>query len=278
MSWRSYILFFLTFIFLFSCEKEWEVDKEERKKLVVNAILSANDTIRVQLSKARNVFNPNDKIDWIRNAEVNIYKSDGKIQYPLNYKKEGVYCADIVAEAGENYELEVIHPEYKDIIAQAKVPHQKVAILKHLGSDNNKDIFDLEIPDQKANEYYMWEMFAEKTNTTKYFRIKSTDRRVDNILSENASNQSRIFFKGCVNKNLDSCNSIKFEAENDGNHTAPKVRLITMNLDMYKYYKSLELYRNSKNKYVRPIEIYSNIDEGLGIFGAINQSIIAVSR
>ena len=63
----------------------------------------------------------------------------------------------------------------------------------------------------------------------------------------------------------------------DENIHSLEIHLITVNEEMYKYYRSLELYKNATRTYIDPVEIYSNVENGLGIFGAISHSVIPVS-
>lgn len=275
----SYISFFLAITIAFSsCEKAFNLDSSAQKKVVVNSILEINDTIRVQLSLSRNILVKGDSIDWIRNADVYLKCGTNNFQEKLSYSKNGVYKSKHLGQYSEAYELEVLYDEQR-ILAYAVMPSETKGTVKYKEFDNETEIqsyLELEIPERDDEKYYIWEMYGEdNSNVT----ITSLDKKTETILPDQTQSRDKIFLPGSINE-IGAPYSTSFIAEdnNETNILKSTVRLLTVNKDMYEYLKSLELYKNSGNNYLEPIEIYSNIENGIGIFGAYTESVIQVSQ
>ena len=144
-------------------------------------------------------------------------------------------------------------------------------------NDQSQSFFELEIENETEDNFYIWEMFYE-TEAQQKISITSLDNKTDNILPDETQTREKIFMSA---KKVDAqvLNS-SFVAEdlNPENASQVKVRLFSVNEDMYNYYKSLELYKNSVNNYIEPVEIFSNVNNGLGIFGAYSESVIELTQ
>lgn len=275
-----HILFFLLIIILnSSCEKSLQIDQFEETKLVVNAILEVDKKIQINLTRTRNILDPKDSIDWVRNADVYLRIDGNSYSEKLVYDSIGNYTSELTAEYSRIYELEIEHPEYPDVYAQAHMPSKPLGFVKFLqnsGITQSGSTFELEITNNRNSQYYIWEMFTDKTGST--FNISSQDKKTDNILPDETLTRDKIFF-----------DATQFESDILNSHftaydfdeqdlSVTKVRLITVNSDMYQYYRSLELYNNSSINPIEPIEIFSNVENGLGVFGAIAETVISIDQ
>jgi hypothetical protein len=265
---------------LTSCDKPLSVDSKSNQKLVMNGILRVDDTIQVEISKTRDLFDDEDAIDWVRNADVYLHLEENTLPIQMEYKSKGIYSSKAVAEYGKKYCIEVVHNTFDNISASADMPDVTLGKVIYVGNTENQQNFELNITNQNSDNFYIWEMIERNSEgVTTNIEIFSGDSRTDNILPEETQVQRRIFLKGVQSDSFDGINS-SFSASglSVDQFENTEVRLITVNQDMYKYFRSLELYKNSKNNFVKPIEIYSNVDKGLGIFGAISENIIPVTE
>lgn len=264
----------------FSCEKDLVISGQYEEKLVLNGLAEIDKPISIELSKSKNMLDKNDKIDWIRNADVYLTCGNNTYQEQLTYDSSGVYKSTHLAKYSESYKLEVVHPTYKEVFATGRMPDEPQAIVKYIDRvpGENKSVFNLEIKNKNEDQFYIWEMIYDnqEVEEEKNVSIVSTDNKTDNILPDVTQVQSKIFLEGssAQTENISSSFIADDIEEEDISHTT--VRLFTMNKDMYNYYRSLELYKNAQASFVEPIEIYSNVENGLGIFGAISEAVIII--
>lgn len=279
VSTTFFLLVILSSCFV-SCEEELVVKHTQDTKIVVNAILEVDQPIKVEVSKTRNILDQDDAIDWIRNADVYLRGSGNLYDEQLVYEGNGIFASQQIGKYSEVYDLEISHPSYEDVSATAAMPDKAKGQLRRIiieEANLSQSFFELEIENETIDNYYIWEMFYE-TETQQKVSITSLDNKTDNILPDETQSREKIFMNA-AKVNAQVLNS-SFVAENLGpeNELQVKVRLFSVNEDMYNYYKSLELYKNSVNNYIEPVEIFSNINNGLGIFGAYSESVIDLSQ
>lgn len=263
-----------------SCDEQLFVDSEALPKLVLNGLLTIDDTIKVELSKTRDLFNEDDEIDWVRNADVYLKCDENKLAELLVYKGNGIYAsATKVAQSGSTYSIEVEHAVYENIYATAEMPEPIIGEVLYVGSEDDKQNFELNISNGKSNNYFIWEMIQKKDDGAQSnIEITSSDSNTDNILPDETQVQEKIFLEGIANIQIDDISSgFSTSGLDDGQLPEIEIHLNTVNEDMYKYYRSLELYKNSSKKFINPVEIYSNVENGLGIFGAVSYNVIPVT-
>jgi len=264
---------------LSSCDKALKVDVKSKEKLVLNAILKVDEPITVELSKTRNLFDENDKIDWVRSADVYLTCADNSFPELLTYLSNGVYQSTHTAQHGEEYSIEVIHSTFDNISATAVMPEETQGDAKYTGDNEGFQNFEINIKNENSKNFYIWEMLERTEGGASNIEIFSGDSRTDNILPEETQVQKLIFFEGLNASDVENINSsFSTNGISDDQIENSEIRLITVNQDMYKYYRSLELYKNARNNFVKPIEIYSNVNNGLGIFGAISESVFEITQ
>lgn len=276
------IIILLLIIFTVSCEKDLYISDSVDSKLVVNSILKVNDTIRINLSKTRNILDPADSIDWVRNADVYLRIDDNKFTEKLTYRSDGFYSSSaFVGEYSKEYELEISHPNYENVFATAKMPDKPLGAVTFIAhengtTNNSRTTFEIEITNKSQNKYFIWEMFNNESQNP--LNIVSLDMKTDNILPDFSQSPERIFINASkydtetLNSPFSTTNLVEKDIQ------TAKVRLITVNEDMYNYYKSLELFNNSTVNQVEPIEIFTNIENGLGIFGAVAETVLSINQ
>jgi hypothetical protein len=263
-----------------SCERTLNVESDQLPKLVLNGLLTIGDTVKVELSKTRDLFDDEDEIDWVRNADVILKCNGKKVSETLEYKGEGIYASgSTVAEQGGSYSIEVVHSVYDDIRATAEMPEPTLGRVVFTGTVNDQQNFELNIENGQLNQFFIWEMIQKHGNGSENnVEITSFDSNTDNILPDETQLQEKIFLDALQNINSEGISSgFSTSGIDDVQMNSLVINLITVNEDMYKYYRSLELYKNSTKKFIKPVEIYSNVENGLGIFGAVSNSVIPVT-
>lgn len=269
---------FLTFVAFLSCDSSLKVDANSKTKMVMNGILLVNDTIEVELSTTRNLFDKEDQIDWVRNADVYLICPEFVLPEKLVYKGNGMYASQKhIAKYGGEYSIEVIHNTYDNISATAYMPKAIRGEVVFTGTTDDESNFEINIDNEDDNSYFIWEMLRRNSSgILSNVEITSKDSRTDNILPEETQVQEKIFLEDSNNLsgNINSTFSTSDISQDDFENA--EIRLITVNEDMYKYFRSIELYKNSSRNFIKPVEIYSNVDNGLGIFGAISESVIPI--
>ena len=263
-----------------SCEEELIIKHTEETKIVVNAILQVDEVIEVEVSKSRNILDSEDEIDWIRNADVFLSGSEDLYKEQLVYQGNGIFVSQQIGRFSEIYDLEIHHPSYEDVDATAAMPDKakgQLRLIEIEDNDQSQSFFELEIENETDDNFYIWEMFYE-TEVQQKISITSLDNKTDNILPDETQTREKIFMN--AKKVNAQVLNLSFVAEdlNPENASQVKVRLFSVNEDMYNYYKSLELYKNSVNNYIEPVEIFSNVNNGLGIFGAYSESVIELTQ
>ena len=274
------LIIFFAGLSLSSCDEPLFVSNTGEEVLVLNSILQVDKTIVIQLSKTRAILDATDYIDWIRNADVYLTCGSTNGEELLEYIGDGNYISQHNAQFGETYSVEIIHSKYNNVRASAVMPNKTEGTVVYKGNTGAEANFELDILDKVKDNFYIWEMVKKNGEDLSIVKIFSTDQKTDNILPDETQKRNKIFLQG--SRTDDGFPDIvsSFSAENivEGDLTSTQVRLLTVNKDMYKYFKSLELYRNSINNSLEPIEIYSNVENGLGIFGAYSETVIEITQ
>lgn len=90
-----------------------------RETPVINAFLVSDSIISVHLSFTGKI--DNDKLQVIENANIDLFKNNTFIG-KLEYDSGGVYISDAVAEAGNDYRIEVHVPGFDRVTARDIIP------------------------------------------------------------------------------------------------------------------------------------------------------------
>jgi hypothetical protein len=246
-------------------------------------------------------LDPETSIADVRDAHVVITDLETEQEVILNYSEElGSYTAEAFPKEDGYYRIDVDHPDYPSVYAYNEVP-RKITI----GSlDTSTVFFDGEkrlqvnfniIDDEEADNYYVWDLLISNESNENILPsgdadLVSTDNNTEVISDESFNAQSMLFIQD------DSFNGTEYatsflteanlneglEAENSNNEEELKIqlRIMAVSEDLFEYLKSVEsYYQNDKvnSSTINPIEIRSNIHNGLGIFGAFEQSLIEVN-
>ena len=261
-------------------------------KLVINSIFESDSNFKVHVSSSRSVVDTASFLN-IEDAEVKILDNDGNIVDVLNHINNGFYIGQTYPEENKTYNLEVKHPNYTNITSLDSLPApiniksiDTTTVLDPINGDRIQINLNFDDPSNFQN-YYLLETYA----VSEYILLEG----IDTIEHEIDTAQQYMILSDVVFQNGGSpwrdqglFNDLLFNGQNkvlefeipfydesgyeDGYEWSYKIsgiRIYLHNISKsYYYYRtSLELYQNtSGNPFAQPVQVYSNIENGFGIF------------
>ena len=288
-------LFFLLSVSLIyiSCEKVIPFEGDvNTPKLVINSVFESDSTFKVHVSSSRSVIDTS-SFENIDDAVVTIKDVNGNVIEVLNHVVNGFYKGLVLPEENTTYILKVNHPNYADITASDSLPSPIIinsvdtsTILDPINGNRLRISMNFDDPGNNQN-YYLLETYSVneylivenldtveyELDTTKQFMVL-TDEVFQNGGSpwRDQGLFNDLLFNG-QNKTLE----IEIPNENwsgsedgyDWSYKTLTLRLYLHNITIsYYYYRtSLELFQNaSGNPFAQPVQVYSNIENGFGVF------------
>ena len=288
-------LFFLLSVSLIyiSCEKVIPFEGDvNTPKLVINSVFESDSTFKVHVSSSRSVIDTS-SFENIVDAVVTIKDGNGNVIEVLNHVVNGFYKGQVLPEESTTYILEVNHPNYAKITASDSLPSPIIinsvdtsTILDPINGNRLRISMNFDDPENNQN-YYLLETYSVneylivenldtieyELDTTKQFMVL-TDEVFQNGGSpwRDQGLFNDLLFNG-QNKTLE----IEIPNENwsgsedgyDWSYKTLTLRLYLHNITIsYYYYRtSLELFQNaSGNPFAQPVQVYSNIENGFGVF------------
>ena len=288
-------LFFLLSVSLIyiSCEKVIPFEGDvNTPKLVINSVFESDSTFKVHVSSSRSVIDTS-SFENIDDAVVTIKDGNGNVIEVLNHVVNGFYKGQVLPEENTTYILEVNHPNYANITASDSLPSPIIinsvdtsTILDPINGNRLRISMNFDDPENNQN-YYLLETYSVneylivenldtieyELDTTKQFMVL-TDEVFQNGGSpwRDQGLFNDLLFNG-QNKTLE----IEIPNENwsgsedgyDWSYKTLTLRLYLHNITIsYYYYRtSLELFQNtSGNPFAQPVQVYSNIENGFGVF------------
>ena len=288
-------LFFLLSVSLIyiSCEKVIPFEGDvNTPKLVINSVFESDSTFKVHVSSSRSVIDTS-SFENIDDAVVTIKDGNGNVIEVLNHVVNGFYKGLVLPEENTTYILKLNHPNYAKITASDSLPSPIIinsvdtsTILDPINGNRLRISMNFDDPENNQN-YYLLETYSVneylivenldtveyELDTTKQFMVL-TDEVFQNGGSpwRDQGLFNDLLFNG-QNKTLE----IEIPNENwsgsedgyDWSYKTLTLRLYLHNITIsYYYYRtSLELFQNaSGNPFAQPVQVYSNIENGFGVF------------
>jgi hypothetical protein len=289
---KLFFLLSVSFIYI-SCEKVIPFEGDVNiPKLVINSIFQSDSTFKVHVSSSRSVIDTA-SFQNIEDAIVTIKDDNGSTIEILNYVENGFYIGQNFPQENQTYNLEVTHPNYPNVTSSDSLPSpiiinsiDSTTIVDPINGDRLQITLDFEDP-KSAQNYYLIETYS----VNEYLVIKNsdtTDYELDTIkqlmiltdeVFQNGSSPFReqglfndLLFNG-QNKKLeleipyDNFSEIEVGYEWSYKTLSVRVYLHNISKSYYYYRTSLELYQSaSGNPFAQPVQVYSNIENGFGVF------------
>ncbi len=306
-----FTLIILGGIFASSCEEPVDLDIAILPpQIVVNSNFAPGQPFQVAITKSKNVLSAEAE-EYVNDAEVRIFSSQGKELDKLQLKhfQHPFYeSRRLQPESGKAYRLEVTVPGYPQLIAEDVVPFPvaletiEMDTIETFGEIDER-VYKVEInvgftDPIGAQDYYHLSLYNqvldpidEHVPMSGFDETSSEDDLVPLTPLENDNNNPAITFhyeEGGVlftDEDFDGQKAgLKFYSLISLNNEAKMGKVVgilrTVSKDYYLYHTSLSRQIANKDRpFVEPISVYSNIDNGLGIFSgyALYRDSVSIS-
>jgi hypothetical protein len=271
------LLLFFGATLLPSCEKNVTFDFDRPAKLCLNCILNPDSTITARLTLSRNIENTT-TFQPVDDATIVLHENGTELG-TLTSGGEGNYYLDYHPEPENEYEITVIHPDFENLTAETVVPQKP-----------NVDHYPDTLEYIEQGGFYWLDVYYEIHDTpgpNNYWPyLRHTLHGVTYSIGSSSSINSP--FADDFSRVIDTGAKYGFEYEyyvriSDIGHDGKILFFtshgktgsffnITASDEHYdKYIKSsVKARMNSEGElpFKEPVQIYSNIENGYGIFGA----------
>lgn len=244
---------------------------EHEPLLVVNATAEADNNIKVYITNSIDPLS-SDFFEYIDDAVV-LLKGEQLLDTLMFDSIKGYYLSNEVLEAGRNYQIEVNHSDFSTVFSEVYVPYAVQILAAELGAISDYfRAFEFKIEDPLAEddfyllrmkgyvEGYGWEGLwfesSEPSFDNKDFWEESFDGRKILFNDQLFNGTNKTFYM-----------DIDFWEELD----SVKIVLHTVSESFYKYHMSRRLQNQNGPSEIlgaEPVVVYSNIQNGFGIFSA----------
>ena len=278
-------------VIFFSCEKDISFDLDiPESALCFNCIMEAGnrDSIAMYISKVQAVDETSELVP-ILNANIKLWK-DGVAQDGITNYGKGVYILKQTPQEGSTYQVEVSVDGYEKLTAQTTVPFcpeaqawwRKDTIRNVELYGSGYKIFDrleVKLGDRPGKDFYwvikvgVYDMYGAN------YGAFDTQYLTDNLLFDSFNRYARqeyvhpftnFEYMGALRLDDDNINGDTFNFFTDAYSG-----LYIINADEHfdKHYKSsikqFLVYEYDQGPVFEPVQIYSNIENGYGIFGSV---------
>ncbi len=284
---KVYFLLFFFLIFLFiSCEKEIEYNGELGESvIVVNGVLEKNALIQVSLSVSTPSFGDNHfGENQYLNSPANLILTDNTTgeTFTSNSNSTIHYTFGTTAIIGHSYSININHPDYLNTTAATSIP-QEISILdwdtSTVTSTNMyaQKKLNLRWNDTEGENYYFVQLLSIDTITNLDNEMYISSFKINN--GEENEGKSMLIFKDEAFNNSLCQLSLKFSPnyyyDNNGQmgkKKSYKVNIYNVSKELYNYYYSIS--KTGEGPFSEPVKVYTNITNGLGVFGGMNTTTL----
>ncbi|MDA3929687.1 MAG: DUF4249 domain-containing protein [Prolixibacteraceae bacterium] len=286
----AYVLIaLLGLIVSFACQRDFDVELSyDQQILVINGIWVADSTpVVVQVYKLKGLSDsvPN---EFVTDAEVKVF-ANNQLLGEMQHNDSGKYVMDLIPESGITYKVEIQQDKQTKVWAETTIPSPVPVLKMHVDSIASSSIsynpvFRLSLEDYKNELNYYWFtlqlLHKESLSFNDIVGIYSNSPYFDDF--NRGIDPERIppfnteygFMARIpdVNFTSDTC-TVDLCSAGSGDFYGIYVFNVDENYD--KYLKSSIRYRDYSDMvedlpyYYQPSFIYSNVNNGVGIFGSM---------
>lgn len=300
---------------LSSCESMIsDIDQDKlpkiESKLVVECYISPQSgEIKVMVTESQPLFGPADyEPTYIKNATVVISGETGQVTVPYKDSLNSyvVKTGQFKIEAGKRYSL-MVSDGKRTVNASCTVPHN-VATLKNFSivpvtesrylGDSSVNV-KLSWEDIKGEvNYYALRGYSEIEQKNYSFNsaggeVRVVTQRTKTVFNSNYENflytdtnidgitfNSPVFNVSLYKYNMTYVdkNGVKQTVSSDPVLKEVYFEVLNMDENYYKFSKTVKDNNNNDNPFVEPALIYTNVEGGLGCFGAYNAGVLLIKQ
>ena len=299
MNYSKYISIWLIVFSSASCTKELPFpDVQADPELVVNSLFSPEGELIVHVSQSCHLANLKCELNFVDNATVSLLDESGGIIGNLEHVSEGVYTlSNNPIEYGKEYQVEVSanNTFLKSITSKSYVP---ASVKSKVLDIAEKEIggyltwaFDVEIEDDPAvDNYYVITGEADVVLDPDNETASETNGYLEPLMKHfsddpNSDNNEIAFaidfvpyplkavyltdkhFNGKTYKTTVGINVTELMYSGAVGKLISEIQVQSVSKEMYEYLTSIEE-KNLRiaDPFSEPVQVYSNIDNGIGIF------------
>lgn len=262
-----------------SCEKYIDFDEEiKQPKLVVNGIINPDSTFDIHISRSLSVID-GAELSVVENATVNILDENGSLYESLVYDSNGHYLGTSMPQHNQAYTIEVSAPDFDPVSASTNIPDLiNLNSVDTMGVEDVNGLRELKLTitfQDLPNEenYYMLEVYAADIINGQIFLNPMFLRSDDVTLGLGQDGYSdQVFFSDELFDGTQKTLIIYVEDTRDYDDYI-EVRLTSVTQDLERYYRTLNAYNDTYgNPFAQPVQVFSNVEGGFGIFAGYEVS------
>lgn len=276
---RKLVVFISIFLLLNSCEKYIEFDEEiSTPKLVVNGIINPDSTFDIHISRSLSVLDQAE-LNGIENASVTIYDDLGNVYEVLSDIGNGFYTGNLKPLNEEGYGIIVSANDYETVSSITRIPRLVVLnSLDTLGVEDVDGFKELEITvefDDTPGEsnYYLLEVWAADIVNGQIYENPMSIRSDDITLGLSQDGYAtQVYFSDELFDGEKKTLVFYVEDTRDYDDYI-EVRFTSITEELEKYGRTLQAYRDAVgNPFSQPVQVYTNVENGFGIFAGYQLS------
>ncbi len=296
---RNPFLFSTVFLILIihSCIREVDIDIPLHESIIgVNCILAAGETMEVEVFKSVSISDTNSFIP-IQDAQVYIFREDETIHIFHLATDSNKYVCDDFANANSKYRLEV-EIQGNTLKAETNIPSQPEIARAEMDHGKYSDQYGeklthwmIEIVDDPTQENYYTMFFMDPPSLVSLYQFQNISDPV--LLTESMLEYEPPFFlfsDSKVQNGKISIDLLGFYGTENGIPVSLQLVVRSIPKDYFDFLKSwiVHSYNQNNGQHVdviddldpyriffqsQPVDLYSNIIQGIGIFGAYSQAV-----
>jgi hypothetical protein len=275
------------FLVIASCDMVFDIDVPfEKKLLVVNSYINPDSVLSVSVSLNKHILDTLDHQPVV-NAAVVIYENDIAIDQ-LVHRGSGRYTSNnnVKPSAGKTYKIEVSADKYDAVSAYSHIPNPAPLTMTEVDeiSDEGRTKITLRFQDN-SNEtnYYQIKAYNREPHLEPGFVVRNFDYPVSlNIDDPTAEEQNigdwgdGVFLKDLLFNGKEKEVVLKAGIWGSGILT---IEVRTISADLYDYEVTSSLQQNiNDDPLAQPINVYSNIKNGFGIFAGYSSAVHTIGE
>ena len=272
-------------LLIYSCEEIVDIDIEKKeRRLVINGVLYPDSLIKLDISRSLSVLEDVDSNYWLTPDVVLLQDGHGR-EVPLSETRKGHYASQERAVAGGQYSLKVGKEGYPTVTAKTHVPTRPEVL--DLDTTRLTDQWgwasmqcQMTLNDPPAQNYYIIRTYSlhywvDSTGTVGAVQVDTlTDKGPFYAYPSVSMGEEELWdtygliFEDATFNGQQYTYMFEFDAWNIDYADTVLVELQSLTPGLYKYLRSRSQANESKdNPLSQPVQVYSNINNGLGIFG-----------
>ncbi len=298
---KNFIMLILGILLIISCEQIVPFPATQDSPLMaLNGIFTDDEALSIHLSSTLPINTQ--EVEHIFDATAELITPDGH-NHLLSHSVNGNYfLSNVVLEENKTYEIKASHPEFPDIESSTQLPEKFTAKLIDTSLTNIEGVpgwsYDIMLEAKESpDKYFMIDvsytyldstilpMFIDDPKRIEFSHfstaISAENQQILADISDPAEGLKAIFipkpYLAEEKFNISFIVADRNLSKATKGQTNAQIRVRSIGKELYQYYKTLERYRLSLGDFfIEPVQIHSNIHEGVGIFGAYQEQIIQI--